>query len=212
MVDGIGATRRHIIDHLKRMPGSAVRDLASSAGITTVGARQHLNALESQGLAESTIDEPVGRGRPATLWALTPLADELFPDHHDELTVELIDAVRVAGGEDGLARVLNARTARQLESLERTLPRQGLTRKVEALAEHRTKEGYLAEMVDNDDDLLLIEHHCPVRAAAASCDGLCRAELELFRTALGGDVTVERTEHALAGDTRCVYRIARLAN
>ena len=211
MVDGLGKTRRHIIDRLKRTPNSTVKELADTAGITTVAARQHLGALAEQGLVESTTDEPAGRGRPATLWSLTPLANELFPDHHDDLTVELIDAVRNAVGEEGLASVLEARTTHQLEKLERNMPSSGLRARLEALAEHRTREGYLAEVVE-EDDLLLIEHHCPVRAAAASCDGLCRAELELFRTALGDGVTVDRTEHALAGDTRCVYRIAKRAS
>ena len=54
-----------------------------------------------------------------------------------------------------------------------------------ALAERRSTEGYLAEVVTDDDDLILIEHHCPICTAATSCQGLCRSELEVFRAALG---------------------------
>ncbi|HEV2310721.1 MAG TPA: hypothetical protein VGU73_09365, partial [Acidimicrobiia bacterium] len=57
------------------------------------------------------------------------------------------------------------------------------------------------------DAVLLVEHHCPVCTAAAACTGLCRGELDLFRTVLGDDVEVERTQHLLSGDARCVYRI-----
>jgi predicted ArsR family transcriptional regulator len=88
----------------------------------------------------------------------------------------------------------------------------------------RTVEGYMAEVLperaeavaaggDDDADadgepgFLLIEHHCPICEAAESCQGLCRGELELFRTVLGDDVSVERVQHLMAGDLRCTYRV-----
>jgi predicted ArsR family transcriptional regulator len=40
-----------------------------------------------------------------------------------------------------------------------------------------------------------------------SVPGLCRSELAIFRAVLGADVTVERTDHILAGARRCAYRI-----
>jgi predicted ArsR family transcriptional regulator len=57
--------------------------------------------------------------------------------------------------------------------------------------------------------MVLVEHHCPICEAAGACPGLCRTELELFREALGDDVTVERTQHLLGGDTRCAYRVTK---
>jgi len=58
-------------------------------------------------------------------------------------------------------------------------------------------------------DLLLVERHCPISAAAQTCAGLCGGELDLFRRVLGDDVRVERTQHLLAGDACCAYRIGR---
>ncbi len=78
------------------------------------------------------------------------------------------------------------------------------------LAELRTAEGYLADIVTDDAGHLLVEHHCPVRDAAGACEGLCSAELELFRNVLGADVSVERVQHVLRGDGRCAYRIKEL--
>ena len=54
---------------------------------------------------------------------------------------------------------------------------------------------------------LLVEHHCPICAAATTCQALCGAELGVFRAVLGPDVTVERTTHLLNDGDRCVYRI-----
>ena len=60
---------------------------------------------------------------------------------------------------------------------------------------------------DSDGALVLIEHHCPICVAASACQNLCRSELQLFRAVLGDDVEVERTQHLLAGDRRCAYRV-----
>ncbi|MES2724598.1 MAG: MarR family transcriptional regulator, partial [Pseudomonadota bacterium] len=54
---------------------------------------------------------------------------------------------------------------------------------------------------------LLVENHCPICAAAAACQGFCRAELMVFRAVLGPGVHIERTDHILAGARRCAYRI-----
>jgi predicted ArsR family transcriptional regulator len=65
----------------------------------------------------------------------------------------------------------------------------------------------MAEWSRADGGFLLIENHCPICAAAAVCQGLCREELSLFRRVLGSEVRVERTDHVLAGARRCAYRI-----
>jgi predicted ArsR family transcriptional regulator len=81
--------------------------------------------------------------------------------------------------------------------------------RVRTLAEQRTAEGYMADVERDGDDYLLVEHHCPIHDAATECVGLCAAELDAFRTALGDDVEVTREQHLLAGDHRCTYRISR---
>jgi predicted ArsR family transcriptional regulator len=136
------------------------------------------------------------------------LAIDLFPDRHRDLTLELLAAVRAAVGESGLDAVLAARDRTQLALLTEAMgERTDLRERTEVLAAHRTRQGYMAEVVDDGEAVLLVEHHCPVCAAADSCQNLCRNELELFRDALGASADVERTQHLLSGDDRCVYRI-----
>ena len=206
----LGATKRRIVERLKRTDAK-VADLARALDMTEAGVRQHLDALADHGLVVSRTDTAVGRGRPPTVWALTDLAQDLFPDRHDDLTVELITAVRTALGDKGLARVIDARGEVQRAAYARALPKRGpLRARVEALARIRTEEGYVAEVIDDPqgDAVLLIEHHCPICTAAAACPGLCGSELALFRDVLGPKVSVERTQHIIAGDRRCTYRIA----
>jgi len=209
----LGPTKRRIVERLKRADAK-VADLARVLDMSEAGVRQHLDALADHGLVVSRAGAAAGRGRPPTVWALTDLAQDLFPDRHDDLTVELISAVRTALGDKGLARVIEARGEVQRAAYERAVPKRGgLRARVEALARIRTAEGYVAEVVDDPDDpagagVLLVEHHCPICTAATACPGLCGSELGLFREVLGPKVSVERTQHIVAGDQRCTYRVA----
>ena len=108
-----------------------------------------------------------------------------------------------------LDEVIALRTGAQQHVYEQAIAEAGdsLAERAGALARMRTAEGYMAEVTGEPDDLLLIEHHCPICEAAEACAGFCRAELGVFRTVLGEDVSVERTEHLLAGASRCAYRI-----
>ena len=81
--------------------------------------------------------------------------------------------------------------------------------RIAALADIRTREGYMAEYREAEDGegWLLIENHCPICAAATACQGFCRSELAIFREMLGPECSIERTEHIVHGARRCAYRI-----
>jgi predicted ArsR family transcriptional regulator len=204
--------KRRILDRLKVVEHATAPELAELFGLTDTAVRQHLEVLEELELVERSPSEPKGRGRPPARWRLAPAANALFPDHHAELAVDLLSAIRTAHGQSGLDRVLDARFAGQLATYREVLPdpeTASVRVRVRRLADIRSAEGYLAEAVSDGDAMVLVEHHCPICEAAGSCPGLCRAELDLFRAALGDDVTVERTQHLLSGDARCAYRVTK---
>ena len=182
--------------------------LATRLKGTAMAVRQHLYGLQQEKLV-SAEERPVPRGRPAKYWRLTKDADRLFPDAYAELNVALITSVQDAFGADGMTRLLDARSARQrADYAARITPSAPLARKVQQLARIRTNEGYMAEVKRDSAGFLFIENHCPICAAATVCQGFCATELDLFRSALGPGVSVERAEHILAGDRRCAYRIS----
>ena len=202
-------TRRAIINLLKQLGPSDSQELSERLGVSAMAVRQHLYALQEEQLVTYQ-EESRAMGRPVKLWQLTPDADRLFPDGYAELTVSLIDSVKEAFGEAGLDRLLDVRTGHQIAAYQAFLSSQEeLREKLEALATLRTDEGYMAQIQPLDDgSFLLIENHCPICAAATACTGLCARELEVFGRVLGQGVTVERTEHILAGARRCVYRVS----
>ena len=202
------STRRAIVKLLKTEGAMDSAQLARRLRLTPMAVRQHLYALQREHLV--TADErPVPIGRPAKHWRLTPESDRLFPDAYAELNVALLDAVGNAFGSDGLQRVLESREAKQrAEYARRISPGAPLKERLQQLARVRTEEGYMAEVrTESPGTFLFIENHCPICAAATVCQGFCATELDLFKSVLGANASVERTEHIVSGDRRCVYRV-----
>ncbi len=201
-------TRRAILDLLKREGARDSDSLAHRFGLTPMAVRLQLERLKREKLVVGkAVRRP--RGRPAFLWRLTRKADAVFPDAHAELTAGLIGAIRKAFGKKGLSRLLKLRSRAQAATYKTHIPSPASLRaRVTALARLRAREGYMAEVKsDKKGAFFLIENHCPICVAATACQGLCQAELAVFRKSLGPAVTVERTEHILAGARRCAYRI-----
>jgi predicted ArsR family transcriptional regulator len=194
---------------LKTRGPQTAADLGKAAGVTGEAARQQLARLAGDGLVVATA-EPRGVGRPAQVWGLTVAGNARFPDSHAELTAQLIQAIRTQLGEDVLDRLIESRSAECRTSYATALEGAAdLGERVSRLAEARTREGYMAESRAEGGGYVLVENHCPICVAATACQGFCRAELDTFREVLGPDASVERTEHIVAGDRRCVYRISQ---
>ena len=201
-------TRRRIVKLLKTEGAMDSASLAGHLDVTAMAVRQHLYALQEEKLVAAE-ERPVPLGRPAKFWRLTKEAERLFPDAYAELNAALITSVQDAFGPQGMTRLLDARMARQRADYRARIDGSApLAKRIQQLAKIRADEGYMAEVKREGSGFLFIENHCPICAAATACQGFCSSELELFRSALGPGVSVERAEHILSGDRRCVYRIA----
>jgi len=189
-----------------RGPATAAA-LARALRITPMGVRQHLTRLSEANLVTHG-DERRGVGRPKRHWHLTEKAASRFPDSHAQMTVEILGAAKTVFGARGLDRLIRQRERETLARYKAAMRgARSIADRARRLATLRGEEGYMAECIAKPDGgLLLVENHCPVCAAAQTCQGLCRSELEIFRAVLSGAV-VERTDHILAGARRCAYRI-----
>ncbi|MFT7679772.1 MAG: putative ArsR family transcriptional regulator [Planctomycetota bacterium] len=202
-------TRDKLLFYLKTKGPQTASGLAKRLDITPVGARQHLAGLGDEGLVE--FEDQAGKvGRPRRIWSVSSGAAEHFPDSHSELALGMLKAAQDAFGPGGLAKLIKARGAKQVEDYRKRMPGPSapLKERVAALTAIRREEGYLAEYTKSGSSgFRLIENHCPICVAASSCVGLCDIELELFQQVLGGKITIERTEHIVGGDRRCVYEL-----
>jgi predicted ArsR family transcriptional regulator len=197
-----------ILFQLKSLGEARAETLARRLGITVQAVRQRLERLLAEGLVACS-DRAQGRGRPRRLWSLAPGAASLFPDTHAQLTVDLIGTIRSELGETALARLLERRREQIADTYRKRLAREpDIARKLTALADMRSAEGYMARLETLDaEGFLLVEDHCPICAAAMVCQGFCTIELAIFRNLLGPGWHIERQDHVLSGARRCAYRI-----
>jgi predicted ArsR family transcriptional regulator len=212
MEDAKQKIKDRILQLLKMQGSQTAAALAAQLQVSPMAIRQHLQALQSDRWVTYQ-EERRPLGRPVKLWQLTPQSSDRFPDSHADLMVDLLRSVESVFGEAGLDQLVAERSQRQVQTYQTKLA-EGLgestwQERVNAIAQLRSQEGYMAEvMALPDGDLLLVENHCPICTAAQTCQKLCGAELAVFRAVLGNQVQVERVEHILMGDRRCTYRIS----
>src|SRR5215472_6490878 len=110
--DDSSSGRKAVLSLVKREGPVSAEDLAERAGVTAMAVRQHLYALQADGLVGHH-EQSRGRGRPVKLWRTTDKADAHFADSHAALTSDLIGQMRKAFGDRGLDKLLKLRTAEQ---------------------------------------------------------------------------------------------------
>ncbi|WP_394249173.1 helix-turn-helix transcriptional regulator [Vibrio profundi] len=203
-------TSDRILNTIKRQGAVTAKQLSEEFGMTTMGARQHLQGLEDNGIL-AFHDVKVKVGRPTRHWSLTPKGHAQFSDRHGELTIQVIDAVQHLFGEEGLAKVTAEREAHTLTQYKEALQDSpDLASKLKVLTQLRENEGYMAELISETDHFTLIENHCPICKAATRCPSLCQSELNVFKELLKDECDISRTEHIIAGERRCTYTITPL--
>ncbi|HTD06215.1 metalloregulator ArsR/SmtB family transcription factor [Undibacterium sp.] len=202
------STAERILSRLKTKGPSSTLVLAQELELTPEAARLQVQKLLAEGLIEGQQEVSAGAGRPRQNWMLTARGHARFPDTHAYLTVQLIDLIKQLFGEQGLERLIAERENRMRDTyLDVCGPMDSLQQRLEKLASLRETEGYMARVEKDGETWLFIEDHCPICAAAQSCQGFCRSELQLFQAVTGDSGVVKREEHLLAGARRCVYRI-----
>lgn len=201
-------TRRKILELLKLRGPQTAAQLAQELGMTAMGVRGHLAALERDGLVTYQAEKR-RMGRPAYVYALTELGDELFPRTYPQLTNSLLEALKALYGEGSIEKLFEKRNEVLLAQYRARLNGKSLKERVAELARIRTEEGYMADWEALDDGrVLLKEHNCAICQIARRAPQACQAELELFRQALP-DAEVTREQHMIQGDRMCAYVIRR---
>ncbi len=210
-LSGARSPAERIMLALKMRGAQTAAAIGDHLGTTGEAVRQQLVRLAEEGLVSShSVSQ--GVGRPSLFWDLTEAGNKRFPDTHADLTVQLLHSVRTILGDDALDTLIAHRETETRRQYQTRLKDLSLDERVKELADIRSAEGYMADAEKREDgSWLLIENHCPICAAADACQGFCRSELQVFRAVLGPDVSVNRTEHILAGARRCAYVIAPTA-
>ena len=205
----IQPTRRRILTLLKTEGRLTADAIGGRLGITTSGVRQHLTALERDGLVAY---EPVqaGLGRPTYQYHLTGLAEELFPKRYPALTNELLQYVEQDGGAAVVDRLFARRADRRVKDARRRIEGLDLEARVAEMTRILDEDGYVAEWSKvGSDAYRIVENNCAIVGVALLYGQACSSELDFLREALDADV--EREAHLLKGKHVCSYVVRPLA-
>ncbi|MDF2179746.1 transcriptional regulator [Aliiglaciecola sp. CAU 1673] len=204
------ASTDKILFLLKARGEQTAKQLSQALDMTSMGARQHLLQLQSQGLV-CAVHRAEKVGRPSQYWQLTDKAFGRFPDAHRPLALQLLQSARELYGEEGVnALVQHREKALKHEYMAKMAEETSLQGKLEALCLLRSKEGYMAEWFQQSEGVFwFVENHCPICDAAKSCASLCQSEMELLQSCLGDGINLSRQEHILQGQRRCSYQITK---
>jgi len=191
---------------LENGPQSAA-ELAERLNLTPAGIRRHLDRLIAIGLLESREPHRAnsslrGRGRPSKVFVITDLGREKFEHSYDDLAVSALRFMANLSERD----LVSEFAASRAQDIERRVSKvvsgaNSRQKKVTALAEFLTAEGYAAESKGSGSGIQLCQHHCPVAHVASEFPQLCEAETQAFSKVLG--THVQRLATIALGDGIC---------
>jgi DeoR family transcriptional regulator, suf operon transcriptional repressor len=208
-LDTLPATRRALLETLKRKGEARADELAISLDITVSAVRQHLAALQAEGFVEHR-EVRAGPGRPHHDYRLSPRGDELFPRRYASIANDLL--VEAEAVDPALIdRMFERRRARRVERAKARMEGKSFGDRVAELTRVLDEDGYLAELVEQDDgSYRIVEHNCAILAVASQYGAACGTELEFIREVLP-DARVERVAHLLSGGHVCAYEVSAVS-
>ncbi|MGD2079549.1 MAG: ArsR family transcriptional regulator [Nitrospirota bacterium] len=196
-------SRQKIINYLKRSDWMTVAELSKKVGITPMAVRQHLLALDRQGIVRNVVRK-TGIGRPVFLYGLTERAESIFPKSYGKFINEIFSTIVEMEGHDMLDSIIKRRKEQLLIGKYNFIadfsdPRD----KVSTLSEMLNQDGYMTEVEEQDGGYVLKEFNCPISEISVNYSEPCKYELELYRDLLGEGV--QRQECLCDGGISCTY-------
>ncbi|MNS99875.1 HTH domain protein [compost metagenome] len=198
----MGRTQQDLLGALLYQPdGMSIDDLAGQLAVTRTAIRQHLAALERDGLILRGETRPTGR-RPEQLYLLSARGRELFPRQYQLLADLLIDEVAAIIGRDALLHLMRTLGRKLATDMEAQVVDEA------RIAHHMNEAGYEAEVFfRSSGEPEIVAHNCVFHHLAAAHPEVCELDLALIGTLGGGQV--EHLECMVRQGQVCRFRIDR---
>ncbi|MFJ4346795.1 helix-turn-helix transcriptional regulator [Pseudomonas sp. NPDC089401] len=202
MLEGLGRTQQDLLHALLHQPaGMSIDDLAQALAITRTAVRQHLAALERDGLVQRGATRPTGR-RPEQLHQLTDHGRELFPRQYPLLANLLIGEVAGVLGQDALRALMRQLGRKLAADMEREVVDEA------RIVQHMNAAGYEAEVFfRSSGEAQIVAHNCVFHHLAKAHPVVCELDLALIG-ALGG-AEVSHEECMLRGGQVCRFALGK---
>ncbi len=201
----VQGTRRAILETLRVHGDQTVAAFARALHITRSAVRNHLSALQVEGLVKRQGVRP-GKRRPSALYGLTPEAESAFPQAYGEFATSVLAELHAGDARDlesVLRRVGDRWVARDLPRVAGLRGHSRVKRVREILAER----GFMPALEHGREGYELREYHCPVIPLSAGYVEICDMVHRWLEALLG--VTVTRVKCMRQGEPYSAYVIGR---
>ncbi|MEO8538257.1 MAG: ArsR family transcriptional regulator [bacterium] len=201
----LSTSRQTLLVAIKTMGEATTEQLAKETFLSPGAVRQHLLALEAQGLV-TYVRLREGPGRPRHVFRLTSHGEDLFPQQYALMANELLRALQAEDG--GLfERILGRLVDAQVELAKNRIHATSRTERILEMVKFIEQYGYFPslEVLDNGPVRLTL-HHCPLLNVAKNHPGVCEIECASLKAVMMTD-SVTRVAHRLAGDAVCTYLV-----
>lgn len=190
---------------LRNKSGQTVDELSKELEITRNAVRQHLAALETDGLIAPGSTRPSG-GRPQQLYVLTERGKEVFPRHYSWFAQLLVETIAREHGIEGMGERLSAMGAGVAAQLRGQYPAlETRAQKVEKLAEVMDQLGYNARSAAAADSAPVIEaDNCVFHELAMKDPAICEFDLAMMGAFTGSKV--DHQECMARGGNVCRFK------
>lgn len=207
--------KTRILDYIKTRGLVSIDQIQCEIGLAKTTVKQHLVALEEQGLVIKDMADSGGRsgskGRPKLVYRLSQSAAVLFPSKEPELLRELLDHLIASGRNDLVESFFQSywekRGAKFKERLKRVGRGKADKNKSSAravLMEMLAEDGFMPQVSVTDGKETIRECNCPFPEAVKATQIPCRLEADFLRMALG-QKSLERTSYMAHGASSCTY-------
>ena len=201
------STKSRVLHILRGQGGGTAQDVAGALEVSVPAVRRHLMDLEADGLLESQVHRPGGRGRPQHVFRVSNKGESHFPKNYAELCGDILEHIQSLYGAGAVLSVLNERNRKLLELWQPRIDGD-LEQRLVALCELLNELGCDASIETDGVDWLLSQGNCPSLEVSKRFEELCHSEAALYASLLGATVT--REARVLEGAAACLYRISRL--
>jgi predicted ArsR family transcriptional regulator len=206
MLELLGSRQQELLKLLlKNKGGLTLEELSEYLKITRNAVRQHIAALENNGIVTEGVTRPSG-GRPEQLYVLTDEGKEFFPRNYSWFAQLMVESIAQESGAAGLRERLGTMgvgVAQQLLSQNSALKTR--EQKVEKLSEVMEELGYNTRSFAANSDALTIEaDNCIFHNLAVKNPEICQFDLALLSTFT--DSTVNHEECMAKGGNVCRFK------
>jgi predicted ArsR family transcriptional regulator len=203
MLEVIGQRQQALLSLLLESKwGLTIDQMAASLGITRTAVREHVGALERDGLLAPGAFALSTGGRPGRRYTLTARGLAMFPKQYDLMARMLLEALTERLGAEQAERELRTLGAKLAAQMKNRITGATLAQRAQSIAALMRELGYAAS-APNPEATTIEAFNCVYHELARTDQTVCALDLSLIETL--ADAQVEHRACMARGDNACVF-------